>query len=531
MPITRFVGAPESHGPQGPRYSQPMGPHSGSAVLERRGPGAPIRVDTRAPGDARRGRRRSLSLLALTAVLPGCAQLAAGNRALGRFALRFWLSMWGAAALVALLGVVSRTAALTVLTHRWTLVVIQVVLLGWAVLWAVLFVDAWRLGQPDRLPRRDRRGVFVLLLALLLVLPGGAAYAGTNVGAARSAMTSVFGSGQAAGAVDGRYNILLLGGDSGAGRVGLRPDSIQLASVDAESGRAVLFGFSRETENIRFRPGSVMAGLLPQGWTCGDECLLNGLYTWGTDHRDQFPTGTKDPGLLATTEAVEALTGLDVQYFVLVDLKGFRSLVDAVGGLDIAVQRRTPIGSQHEIKGWIEPGNRHLDGYDALWYARSRANSTNYERMARQRCVITSMVHQLDPQTVVLHFADIAKATRGVFRTDIPQEALASLATLAVQTKQQKITAVNFVPPLIQPYDYDPQVVLRTVSRTIAAAEQADERAAGQDAAPTGGAPGAAAAPGSATAKQQPKKQAVMERPAADPDASTGDLASICSAG
>ena len=224
MPITRFVGAPESHGPQGPRYSQPMGPHSGSAVLERRGPGAPIRVDTRAPGDARRGRRRSLSLLALTAVLPGCAQLAAGNRALGRFALRFWLSMWGAAALVALLGVVSRTAALTVLTHRWTLVVIQVVLLGWAVLWAVLFVDAWRLGQPDRLPRRDRRGVFVLLLALLLVLPGGAAYAGTNVGAARSAMTSVFGSGQAAGAVDGRYNILLLGGDSGAGRVGMRPD-------------------------------------------------------------------------------------------------------------------------------------------------------------------------------------------------------------------------------------------------------------------------------------------------------------------
>jgi polyisoprenyl-teichoic acid--peptidoglycan teichoic acid transferase len=508
-----------------------MGPHTGSAVLERRGPGAPIRVDTRAPGQARRGRRRSLSLLALTAVLPGCAQLAAGNRALGRFALRVWVGMWGAAALVAVLGLLSRTAALTLLTHRWTLLVAQVVLLGWAVLWAALFVDAWRLGQPARLAQRDRRGVFVLLLVLLLVLPGGAAYAGTNVGAGRSTMTSLFSSDQAAGAVDGRYNILLLGGDSGAGRVGLRPDSIQLASVDAESGRAVLFGFSRETENIRFRPGSVMAGLMPQGWTCGDECLLNGLYTWGTDHRDQFPAGTEDPGLLATEEAVEALTGLDIQYFVLVDLKGFRSLVDAVGGLDIAVQRRTPIGSQHEIKGWIEPGNRHLDGYEALWYARSRADSTNYERMARQRCVITSMVDQLDPQTVVLHFADIAKATRGVFRTDVPQEALASLATLAVKTKQQKITAVNFVPPLILPYDYDPQVVRDTVSRTIAAAERADERAPDQDAdpaaAPTGG---SSAAPGSATSKT-PKKQAVMERPATDPDADTSDLASVCSAG
>ena len=501
-----------------------MGPQRGSAVLERQEIEAPIRVDTRTPGDARRGRRRAVTLLALTVVMPGTAQVASGNRPLGRFALRAWLGMWAAVVVVALLALVNRTAALTVLTHRWTLLAMQVVLLGFAALWVVLLIDAWRLGQPDRLPRRDRRGLLVALLVLLLVLPGGAAYAGVNVGAARTAMTSVFASGEAAGAVDGRYNILLLGGDSGAGRVGLRPDSLQLASVDAETGRAVLFGFSRETENIRFRPGSVMAGLMPQGWTCGDECLLNALYTWGTVHAKEFPAGTKDPGLLATTEAMEALTGLDIQYYVLVDLKGFRSLVDAVGGLDIAVQRRTPIGSQHLIKGWIEAGNQHLDGYHALWYARSRANSTNYERMARQRCVVTSMVNQLDPQTVVLHFADIARATKGVFRTDIPQEALASLATLAVKTKTQKITSVNFVPPLINPWDYDPQVVRDTVARTIDKAEKADERKAAASSA------GAAAASGGGTGSTTPKKQAVMERPATDPDANTSDLASICSA-
>ena len=505
-----------------------MGPQSGSAVLERREIEAPIRVDTRTPGDARRGRRRSVTLLALTVVMPGTAQLAAGNRRLGRFALRVWFGMWAAVALVALLALVNRTAALTVVTHRWTLLVVQVVLLAWAVLWAVLLVDAWRLGQPDRLPRRDRRGLLVLLLAMLLVLPGGAAYAGKNVGAARAAMTSVFSSGEAAGAVNGRYNILLLGGDSGVGRVGMRPDSMQLASVDAETGRAVLFGFSRETENIRFRPGSIMAGLMPEGWACGDECLLNGLYTWGTEHKKLFPKGTKDPGLLATKEAIEGLTGLDIQYYVLVDLKGFKSLVNAVGGLDIAVQRRTPIGSQHLIKGWIEPGNRHLNGYEALWYARSRANSTNYERMARQRCVITSMVNQLDPQTVVLHFSDIAKATKGVFRTDIPQEALASLATLAVKTKQTKITSVNFVPPLIQPYKYDPQVVRDIVTSTIDKAETADEQAAAKADGSDQAAPAASASAASGKASK-PKKQAVMDRPGADPDANTSDLASVCS--
>ena len=228
-------------------------------------------------------------------------------------------------------------------------------------------------------------------------------------------MASVFASGEAAGAVDGRYNILLLGGDSGAGRVGLRPDSIQLASVDAETGRAVLFGFSRETENIRFRAGVGHGRADAGGLDLRRRVPAQRPLHLGHRPREaSSPRGTKDPGLLATTEAVEALTGLDIQYYVLVDLKGFRSLVDAVGGLDIAVQRRTPIGSQGpRSRAGSRPGNQHLDGYHALWYARSRANSTNYERMARQRCVVTAMVSQLDPQTVVLNFADIVAGHQG----------------------------------------------------------------------------------------------------------------------
>ncbi|MEO6791728.1 MAG: LCP family protein, partial [Ornithinibacter sp.] len=401
--------------------------------------------------------------------------------------------------------------------------------------WAVLLVDAWRLGRPDKLPQRDRRSLLVALLAQLLVLPGGMAYAGVNVATARSAIASVFVTGAAAGAVDGRYNILLLGGDSGAGRDGLRADSLQLVSVDAETGRAVLFGFSRETENITFRPGSVMAKLMPQGWSCGDECLLNGLYTWGRDHAEEFPTGTADPGLLATTEAVESLSGLDIQYHVLVDLKGFRSLVDAVGGLDVAVQRRTPMGSQAEVasgreKGWIEAGNQHLDGYHALWYARSRANSTNYERMARQRCVVTAMVRQMDPKTVVLNFGAIAEATKGVVQTDIPQAALASLADVAVKTKQEKITSVNFVPPLINPWDYDPNRVHRAVDTAIAASKAKSGSKAKGGSPAEGGAAAAGASPAPAK-KVAPTPQAVMDRPGTDPDATTGDLADVCSVG
>ena len=365
--------------------------------------------------------------------------------------------MWAAVALVALLALVNRTAALTVLTHRWTLLVVQVVLLAWAVLWAVLLVDAWRLGQPDRLPRRDRRGLLVLLLALLLVLPGGAAYAGMNVGAARAAMTSVFASGEAAGAVDGRYNILLLGGDSGAGRVGLRPDSIQLASVDAETGRAVLFGFSRETENIRFRPGSVMAGLMPQGWTCGDECLLNGLYTWGTDHSEGVPRRHQGPrparhhrgGRGAHRPRHPVLRARRPQGLPQPGRRGRRASTSPCSGA-----RRSAPSTRSRAGSRPATSTSTATTPSGTPAAAPTPRTTSGWRASAAS--ITSMVNQLDPQTVVLHFADIAKATKGVFRTDIPQEALASLATLAVKTKQQKITSVNFVPPLIQPCELRP---------------------------------------------------------------------------
>lgn len=498
-------------------------------MLERARDAAPPRPPAWQASADRRHRRRALTLLLMTLAVPGSAQLVSGSRALGRGALRVWLAALGTLVVLALLALVSRSAVLWLVTRESVLVVAQVVLVVVAVGWAVLFVDAWRLGRPDRLPQRDRRGMLGALLAVLLV-PGLIGWTGAGVGNARGAMAAMFGGGPAAEAAEGRYNILLLGGDSGSGRVGLRPDSIQLASIDARTGRAVLFGFSRETENIRFRPGSVMAGLMPQGWTCGDECLLNALYTWGTDHKDEFPAGTKDPGLLATTEAVEALSGLDIQYHVMVDLRGFASVVNSVGGLDITVQRRTAIGGgKSPILGWIEPGRQHLDGYEALWYARSRVNSTNYERMARQRCVVTALVKQLDPQTLLLKFGDIAKASTGLIRTDVPQDALADLAELAVKTKQEKITSVNFVPPLIKPWDYDPEVVRSTVAAAIATSEAGPAPSATE--APVSGSASTSKASAASTPKPSASTPAVMERPGSDPDADTGDLASVCSAG
>jgi hypothetical protein len=204
-------------------------------------------------------------------------------------------------------------------------------------------------------------------------------------------------------------------------------------------------------------------------------------------------------------------------------------MVDAVGGLDITVQRRTPIGGgTSPVVGWIEPGRQHLDGYHALWYARSRHGSTNYERMARQRCVMTALVDQVDPQTVLTRFPKIAGASSGLVRTDLPESELGYFADLALKTRTQKIKSVNFVPPLIKPWDYDADFVRRTVRSTIAASEKSTEK------------PRTTATTRPAAAAPRPPKPAsraatsAPAKPAADPattggQASEADLSAVCS--
>ena len=500
------------------------------------GPARPRRPSVSADGgyethvSAAMARRRAVTLLVLSIVLPGTAQLVAGNRAVGRVVLRFWLGLLGVALILGLVAMVSLSTVVALLSAPWFLVVAQWALYAWAVVWALVVIDAWRLGRPDSQPMHTRRR-FAIATVVLMIAPATVAYAGASVSSGRSALGAVFADGPALESTDGRYNILLLGGDAGADRLGTRPDTIQLASIDEDTGRAVLFAFARDTEHITFEPGSVMARLMPEGWTCGDECLLNGLYTWAWDHAAEFPTGTADPGILATREAVEALSGLDVHYHVLVDLAGFEGVINALGGLDINVARRTPIGGiGSPIDGWIEPGPQHLDGFHALWYARSRVGSTNYERMARQRCVVTAMAQQIDPITVATRFGELASSTAGVLQTDFPQSELGTFAELALKTRSQKISSVSFVPPLMKPWDYKPSFVHDTIAEAIAASEALEETAA--TIAPP--APATAPAPEPATTADTPTESdpgAGLERPGEDEYAQTDDAASVCSVG
>ncbi len=416
--------------------------------------------------------RRAVTLLLMTLVVPGSAQVTAGNRRLGRLGLRVWFGVIGLAILLGVAYFLDRPFAIGLFTRGSTLLILIIGLVVLALLWAVLFVDAWRLGSPGLQTSGGRKVTAVLSVLLVVCTAVPMLFAAKQASAGRHLISTVFGGNTHSAAVDGRYNVLLLGGDAGSDRYGLRPDSMTLVSIDKDSGRTVMFSFPRNMQNVPFPASSPMHAAFPNGFNCGDACLLNAVYTYAATHKGLYPASVKNPGAQATMDAVSAISGLSVNYYALIDLKGFQNLINAVGGVTVDVKARVPIGGETtKISGYVNPGVRKLTGYQALWYARSRTGTSDYDRMARQRCVMTSMLDQLNPETVLLKFNGIASASSKVISTSIPEGDLGTFVDLALKAKAQKVTSVQFVPPVIVPAHPDFAHVRALVAGAIAAAE------------------------------------------------------------
>ena len=423
--------------------------------------------------------RRSLALLGMTLVAPGSAQLAAGSKRVGRIALRVWLALLGVLLVLGVAWLVDRTWLFALGTDTNVLLVLRWLLFVLAGGWVLLLSDAWRLGDPLRL-RRDHRAATVGVNTALCGLTAGALlFSAHLVAVQRDLILSVFDGGGSSEPYEGRYNILLLGGDSGEHRSGLRPDAISVASVDEDTGRTVLLSLPRNMENVPFAPGSVMAEQFPAGFDC-DGCYLNAVYTWALAHEELWGKDVRDVGVQATSEAVEGITGLPVSYYAMVNMAGFADLVDAVGGVRVDVEEQIPIGGiGSPVQGYIEPGRQRLDGFEALWYARSRVADDDYTRMGRQKCLLNAMLQQLSPSTVVLRVQDIASAGKRLLKTDIPAGELDTFVDLALKARNQPISSVSFVPPKVQTYDPDFDVVRDMVADALSKAEGSYQRPEG----------------------------------------------------
>jgi len=400
--------------------------------------------------------RRAWWLVGLNLLIPGSAQMLAGNRRLGRFGVGATFTLWALALVALVLFFAAKFVLLTIVTNSIVLTVAQVLLVFYAVLWVILTLDTLRLVRLIRTAPAARGFIAGLAAIAMVALVGSAGYGVVVTGAARGLLGEVFSGGHIAAPIDGRYNILILGGDAGPDRLGMRPDSISVASVDANSGSTTMLGIPRNLQRVTFAEDSPLHEAFPSGYDCGPECLVSFLYTYGEEHPELYPDAIahgSEPGIEAMRDAAESVLGIELQYFVIIDMQGFTDLINALGGIQIDSPGRYPIGGSDGSDepaappvDWIEKGPQLMSGYKAIWYVRARHGTSDYDRMQRQRQVQEAIITQADPATILTKFEAVAKAGAQVAKTDIPEGMLGFFVELAGKARALPITSLNLVP-------------------------------------------------------------------------------------
>ena len=247
---------------------------------------------------------------------------------------------------------------------------------------------------------------------------------------------------------DERLTILLLGGDGGFDRSGVRTDTIIALSIKVATGDAVAFSIPRNWQRMQYPLGTPAAERFPNGYIG----LANELYSLGLRYPDAFPD-TDDPAGASIKQAVAQLLGTPVHYYALVDMIGVVEAIDLFGGIDVTVTEWIDDDIKPIVPGGprliiqTRPGEYHFDGLTSLAYVRARTTSSDYHRMTRQRCVVGAMIDQVGVTDVLTKYPALADIISEHLETDIPLDRLPELLDVAARLDTDRIVTLNFIPP------------------------------------------------------------------------------------
>ena len=413
---------------------------------------------------------KTIGLTLVSALIPGSGFVMGGRAKLGAFIMT--LSV-GLLCLGAYIGLTRRDSVLALLVDPRQLLIATaaVVLLGFC--WICIVVSSHKLLRPVSITAAGRfaGSAVVGLICFAIAVP--TTVAAQTVMAQRDLVGSVFQSEKNSKSATRpkvedkkdpwadtpRLNILLLGADDGAGREGTRTDTVMVASIDTKTGNTALISLSRNWMRMPFPEDSPLHKFYPDGFVDPNGPAEQSNYYLDAMYRN-LPI--EHPGALGPSDnegadvlkvSVGEAMGLDLDYYMQVNLKGFESIVDALGGLKVNINYKVPIGgdtrgpgSADDIlpKDYLKPGpNQKLNGHDALWFARGRYGLDDPSRQERQRCAIHALVSSANPQTLVTKYQQIASASKGLLRTDIPQEILPAFIELGLKVKSAKVTNVD----------------------------------------------------------------------------------------
>jgi LCP family protein required for cell wall assembly len=211
---------------------------------------------------------------------------------------------------------------------------------------------------------------------------------------------------------DHYVNIVLLGSDKRPRSGAWRTDSMIIVSVDTKSNVVRLLSIPRDL--WVFIPGH------------GNN-RINTADLWGE-------LAKKGGGPERVKQTIHYNLGIPIHYYVRVDFAGFIKIIDAVGGIDVDVDcALTDIN--------LSAGIHHMDGKQALRYARSRKSTNDFDRGRRQRKVLMALWDQALSLDIIPRLPELWWAMADAFETDIPLDQVINLAYVGIQLKPQRIVS------------------------------------------------------------------------------------------
>lgn len=206
----------------------------------------------------------------------------------------------------------------------------------------------------------------------------------------------------------GKVNMLVLGVDHRQDDVG-RSDTLFLVTLDIKTKQTSILSIPRDTR-VKI-PG--------YGFD-----KINHTYALG--------------GHQLTQKTVEEFLGSPVDYYIEIDFSGFQKIVDAVGGVDIAVEKRMYYEDPYDnLVIDIKPGIQHMDGDLAIKYVRYRDEEGDIGRIGRQQGFVKAMIDRVSSPGIIVRLPSIITEINNSVRTDLSLAEMIALGKILKEAKDQ----------------------------------------------------------------------------------------------
>ena len=236
---------------------------------------------------------------------------------------------------------------------------------------------------------------------------------------------------------DDWINLLMVGADSGLGYNHALTDTIIVVSVNAMTQQAAMFSFPRDIAGFAMYDGGTYSG------------KLNSLMSYADARPREFPNG----GIATLKSEVGFLLGVPIDYYAFINLAGFTTMIDVLGGVDV-VNDRAINDAGYEFPDrktgfFLTAGPHHLDGRTALAYVRSRngPGDNDFTRARRQQQVLLALrAHMTDP-AMLSKFVTVLEAVARTVQTDYPEAQAPDLLVLSKKVEGGSIDQFVLGPP------------------------------------------------------------------------------------